>query len=266
MADIVAVLTPTAINVDDYPIAQAPSLGSEKEVSLTSKLARVLGIIFLNDDATVKYTYINKPTTGGGPIVCFVQGELKSDSSPVITFGDLTGTFTPAEWARNKSFNFAASRAVELTGPGVTVISETTVPTITNAKRGGSLILMQLPTLTDFNLVGATTSADIDIPSATGKNIAEGLNSSRWSKRGKTSEGKLKISGYDYGEDDGLNRFRGVTCVAMIETKKDGSVLTCRQFATNYIPGGKQTNPVGDSETVLDAEGTYQSLITLVAP
>lgn len=200
------------------------------------------------------------------PIVCFVITECKADEMPVITLGDLTGDLKPAEYAQNQSFNFAATRGVELTGPGTNLINALDIPTITKAKRGSMFGFVQLPKLSDFIKIGATRTRDITVPSKGSKAIASGLHSTRWVKPSKTSEGSLKITAIDLGDDDSLNRFRGSRCVAMVVTSKEEKIVTSRQFLTQYVPNLDVNNPEGDEEAMLNSEGMFQYMATLIAP
>jgi hypothetical protein len=266
MSAIVQVLTPASIDTEDYPLVQKPALGGEKKVHLTTKLARVLGFIFLKDDASVQYTFENTPVTGGGPIVCFVQDELRSAAAAVVTYGDLTATFEPADYARNQSFDFGCGRGAELAGPNVVAITASTVPTITGAKKGSKLILVQLPTLDDFVEIGCTRGKDLTIPAKHGKLIGDNLEANRYSKKGMTRAPSLKITAYDKTPDDGFARFAGQTCVAMLETLKEDKILCAREFCIDYVPGRDEKNPEADGESTVDAEGSYQYFISLVAP
>lgn len=271
MAAIIKNLTPPQVAVADYEIAQSPVLGGELEVWLTAARTLLLGIAQITDDAgTVAYEYINRPknlsSATPGPILAFVLNECQSDAAPVITLGDLTATMIPAEWAGNQSFNFGATRGVELIGPNSLYISHLTKPTITGAKRGSRFAFVQFPRFDQFVHCGATTAADIELPTPTGKVVGDGLQRNRWMKIGNTTEGKLKITTKSLGADDGLNRFRGQRCCAMLVTRNEGKIVTVQQYATNFVPGAKITNPEAEADSSLDGEGMFQFLATLLAP
>ena len=207
------------------------------------------------------------------PIVAFVMTGLRSANvAAAVSFGTIgssvfTGSFTPAAYAQNQTFDFAAGRGVELVSEDfATVFTSLIVPTVTLAKRGSKFGLIQLPSLGAFRHVGCTTSKDIVVPVRGSKSISCGLDSSRFVKPGKTSEGKLTIKAKDAGEEDGLHRFKGLKCVAMIQTTKEESVLTSRQFCPNFTPSMSISNPDSDGEADQSAEGMFQHLITLVAP
>lgn len=267
MAAIVKVLTPAEIDAADYPIAQNPSLGGELNVWLTTKLPRLIGIAFLSGDATVQYEYINLPTLPlVGPLVAFVYDELRSGAAAVLTYGDLTGTFTPVGYARNRSFDFGTGRGVELAGPNVVVPDADTVASITNAKRGSKIGIYEMPVLADYVKVGSARSKDITIPVKKGKNMLSGMDSNRYNKKGVANEAKLKFSALDENPDDSVQRFAGQTCCAMLERWKEEKLLVERSFCINFVPGRNESNPEGDGETMLDAEGTFQHYIQLPAP
>lgn len=270
-AAVVKNLTPDAILPADYDLAQMPVLGAERQAYLSSKESLLLGIATLTATGVVKYEFVNAPLYDAnpnplGPIAAFVLGELKADAAAVVTLGDLTATFQAAEYSNNQSFDFGASRGIELVGPNAAPITRNTVPTITNAKIGSRIAFVQLPKYADFYLVGATKAKDVDVPSVMGKLIGDGMDSSRYSKKGKTKEGKLKITGADLGADAGLRRFAGFRCAGMLETKSEEKIVVDRQFFTNYVPGLSNGNPEQDNESTLDAEGPFQHMITLVAP
>src|SRR5262245_16692121 len=201
------------------------------------------------------------------PIVAFVYTEVKADAAPVITLGHLSATLAPVGYAANQSFNFSASRGVEMTRgtEPTSVITTATVPTITNARRGGRIAFVQLPKRAHFSLVATTNEKNITLPIRAAKAIASGFDATRYVKPGRTTEGKLRITSKDLTDDDGLRRFMGQRCVAMIETKKEELVITSRSFLTNFVPGASQTNPDGDGESMIECEGFFQHLVTVVA-
>lgn len=200
------------------------------------------------------------------PIVAVVLNDLKADAAAKVTLNGLEGTFTPVSYSSNQSFNFPASRGVEMVGTQSGVILTTSTPTVTNAKRGARVGIVQLPPYSSFRVVGDTTSKDIAVPTKQAKAISRGMDSTRYVKPGKTTEGKLKINARDMGADEGIARFLGVKCVAMLETLSEEQVLRERQLMTSYIPSANQTNPDAEAESGLECDGFFQHMITLPAP
>jgi hypothetical protein len=200
------------------------------------------------------------------PIVAVVLNDLKADAAAKVTLQGLTADIKPVSYSSNQTFNFPASRGVELIGPQTDIITVTSVPTVTAAKRGARIGIVQLPPYSSFRHVGDTTSKDIAVPVKTAKAISRGMDTSRYVKPGKTTEGKLKISARDMGADEGIARFLGVKCVAMLETMSEEQVLRERQFMTSYVPNANQTNPDAEAESGLECDGAFQHMITLPAP
>jgi hypothetical protein len=200
------------------------------------------------------------------PVLAFVMNELKADAASVITIGDLSGTMSPVSYSANTSFNFPAGRGVELVGAGTTLITSAVVPTVTNAKRGSKIGFVQVPKLEDFVLIRNTRSKDVTIPVKQSKAIASGLNSSRYTKPGVTVAGNLKVSALDQNWDDGIARFFGTKCVAMLATVKEERILTDRSFLVNYTPGASSANPDADNESTVDCDGAFQYMAVLPTP
>lgn len=231
-------------------------------LTIASDTSLTVDVAFANTGATQIATLYS-----GNPIVACVLTELKSDLGAAIVLGDLTATFTPAGYATDQNFYFPATRGVELVGPAViaNLITRATIPTVAQCKRGARFAFIQLPRLNTFKLVGATTQADITVPVRNSKSVAAGMDSSRWNKPGKTSEGSLKVMARDITEEDGLNRFKGLKCCAMIETRKEGTLTVLRQFCTNFVPGGQVSNPDQDEASHIDGSGNFQHMCSLVA-
>jgi hypothetical protein len=338
-------LTPAAVAADDYDIAQGPALGAERDVYLTTKPSRFLGILTFKANANASgsngsYERVNSPS-GTDPILAFVMTELKADVAAVVQWNGLTGTFTPVAYSRELGFDFPATRGVELVGTeanegvgsvtittagsgytsaptvtftggagtgaagtaviqggaviGVTITdpgsgytsapvvgftggggtsaaatasleSWVVAPRVTNVKRGTKIGFVQVPAYTNFTKVGLTTAKDITVPSRTAKVIGSGMDSSRHVKPGKTSEGSLRISARETGSDEGLNRYAGLKCQAMVELMKEEAIVTTRQFCTCFVPPLRNTNGDQDEASSNESEGFFQHMITLLAP
>jgi hypothetical protein len=239
-----------------YQYGQVDSIASDTELT-----------VFVNWSVTTASPVSGK-CYSGDPICAFVLSECRAGAAPVATFNDLAGTFTPAGYASDTTYNFGTTRGVELVSASEvnSPILAASVPTITNMYRGCRVGFIQLPRLTDFKLVGSTKTSDITVPSRSSKAIARGTDSSWWSKPGMTTEGRLRVTALDLIEDDGLSRYRGSKCQAMVVTKKEDTVITSRQFCTNINLGGETRNPEGDETSELSAEGSFQYMVTLVAP
>lgn len=260
-------LTPAAIAAEDFEAVQTPALGGEKDVLATTESFRLLGLITMAADGDPDYKFVNAPNTSPGPIVAVVLGAgMRADSAAVVTYAGLTGTFKPVGWSgETSSFNFGATRGVELTGtfshPG-----NSGVPTVTHAKKGSKLALLELPALDEFKFVGCTNDKRVKFPTKKSKAIACQLESSRWTKGGATEVGELSVTSIDLGPDNGLRRIAGMKTVAMIESKSEERVLRERIILCGWTPSIDDEAGEGETESKVNATGMFSYAISLPAP
>lgn len=267
------VLTPTTVAAADYSIARNPAVGYEAKVYLTSKASYKLGSALLtaNGDAGLGYTYVGLPQASPGPIVAVATGAgVFQTAADTITFAGLTGQFTPAGYSSMQGFDFQVGRAVELDGT-FAMPTSSSVPTLTLAAgsgmlKGSQFEIWELPTLTDFTLVGCTNDKNLDIPARGTKNIPCGNNQAEWTVPGMTSIGSLEVVGLNQGFDDGLMRFAGVKCQVMIVELKEDRLVRLRAICTDWTPSCKAPYPAGDAEATVTLSGQYSRFIALPAP
>ena len=262
-------LTPNTISAADYPTAQTPTLGGEKLVYVTTRPSRLLGTAFLTADGVIEYKYVNLPSSATpGPIVAVAleSGVLQDSPGGEITFAGLTGTFEPVGWSSNQGFDFPSGRAVELTGtyeePTIS-----TAPTVTDDMLAGSkFALLELPPLSAFQLAGCTNDRRVKLPARGTKTIPCGLNSAEWTTPGRTTVGELEVTGLNQGADDGLLRYIGLKCQAMLVTQREGRLITQRDFCTDWTPEADVNYPEGDGESTVSLRGMYSRIAVLPAP
>jgi hypothetical protein len=266
-------LTPTTIASADYPIAQTPALGGEKIVYLTTKASRLLGVGFLTSDDVVEWKYVNAPTASQGPIVAVaIDGGIQAAgaASPTITFsggGGLTAAFTSVGWSANQTlFDFPAGRAVEFTGTTFPTSSSVNNLATSGMKQGSKFAIIEMPFYADFLLAGCTNNRSIKVPSRNTKSIPCGMNKAEWTTPGMTQEGNLEVTGLQMGVDDGLSRFRGTKCQAMLPTVREGRLITQRDFILDWTGEADENYPEGDSEATVALKGMFSKMVVLIAP
>jgi hypothetical protein len=265
-------LTPTAIAATDYPTANTPTLGGEIEVRLTTKPSYLLGVASLTADGVLSYKYVATPTANPGPILAVsIGGGVFQNAAETITYGGLSGSFTPVVWSSNQTFSFPVGRAVELTGTYAAPTSSS-VPTLAHASTsthmlaGSQFALIQMPALSDFVLAGCTTERRVKVPVRGTKNIACGMNEAEWTTPGMTRVGELEISGLNQGYDDGLLRFAGVKCQAMLVRNRESRLITERAICTDWTGECETPFPTGDSEATVSLRGQFSKFVVLPAP
>lgn len=262
---VTRVLTPDAVATADYPLAQTPPLGGEKDVYASTTKARILGYITQSADSVGSYTFVNLPSASPGPILAVVYNRLTSDDRAYVTYAGLGGGFLAPGYVADQSYSFPGGKAVELTGTFSTPTSATTA-SMTNGSVGDKIVLVEMPALTAFNYVGCTKDKSTKIPTATSKGIDCQLNTNRWVTQGKRESGELTVNGLDHGPDTGLMRIRGLKCVAMIDANKEDAVKTSRTFCIDWTPSLTNSDPDGDGESTIAATGMFSIVAILSAP
>lgn len=267
-----AVLTPAAIAEAEYSTAKTPVLGAEKDVYLTTSASRLLGTAFLTADGVIQYTYVGLPTAGTpGPIVVAATGagilQLAADT---ITYGGLTGSFTPVAWSSNQTFDFPVGRAVELTGT-YSAPTSSSVPSLTLSPgagmlRGSKFQIWELPPLTSFHLAGCTTEKSVKLPVRGTKSIPCGMEGAEWTTPGMSRVGELSATGLNQGFDDGLLRYAGTKCQAMLVTTREQRLIVQRDFCMDWTPEVDNNYPSGDGESTVALRGEFSKIAILLAP
>lgn len=285
MAAVTKNLTPSAISAVDYPIAKTPALGGEKLVYLSTGNSRLLGVAFAPTDlvagAAFDYQFVLTPSADPpGPILAVaLDGGILQAAAATIGFGGTSGTgvgrlmgsFTNVGYSSHTDFNFPTGRAVELITGGVqsyVAPVSSSVPVVVDGtiKQGTKFALIEMPAYSTFTLAGCTNNRQIQVPSRDTKSIACGLNKAEWTTPGMTQEGSLEVTGLNVGIDDGLSRFRGLKCQAMLVTVREGRIITQRDFCLDWT--GKETDSYGegDAEATVSLTGSFSRMAVLPAP
>lgn len=264
-------LTPTTLVAADYPTAQTPVLGGEVLVYLSTAPSRLLGTALATSDGVLSYKYVGLPSASPGPIAAIaIGGGVFQSAADTVSFANLHGQFTPAGWSSITNFNFPVGRAVELIGTYNVPVSSS-VPVLQAVAGAGILAgsqfaIMELPLLSQFTLAGCTTERQVTVPSRGTKNIACGMNEAEWTTPGVVKTGMLEITGLNQGVDDGLLRFAGVKCQAMLVTLREGRLITSRSVCLDWTGECKTPYPTGESEATVSLSGSFSKLCMFPAP
>jgi hypothetical protein len=265
-------LTPTTVAAADISTAQSPALGGELQVYLTSKTSKLLGKATLtaNGQAGLSWKYVGLPAYAGtNPIVAVATGGgIFQTAADTITFAGRAGSFTPAGWSSITGFDFPVGRAVELDGtysaPNASSVPQLSLGAGSGMLNGSQFEIWELPLLADFNLAGCTTDRQLTIPARGTKNIPCGMNEAEWTVPGMTKVGQLEVTGLNQGYDDGLLRYAGVKCQAMLVEMRDSRLVRLRAICTDWIGDCKAPYPSGDSEATVTLSGQFSRFIALV--
>jgi len=265
-------LTPSAVDAADYPVAQTPRLGGEILVYLSSSPSRILGTGLLTADGVISWTHLLTPSDGTpGPIVVVATGGgVLQVAADTITYAGLTASFSPVAWSSISTFDFPVGRGVEMTGTYVAPTSSS-VPTLTLAagsgmSRGSQFAIVELPALSAFKLVGCTTDRNVTVPSRATKSIPCGMQAAAWTTPGMESIGELEVTGLNKGPDDGLLRYAGVKCQAMLVSMRESRLITERSICTDWVGTARTPYPSGDGEATVTLSGQYSKFVMLPAP
>ena len=271
--------TPASVASADYPIAQTPTLGGEMQVYVSTGQARVLGDCLVTDNSGgVIWNYKLLPTNAvaqqppSGQIVIAARGGgILQSSAATLTYLGLTGSFTPVAWSSNQGFNFPTGRAVELVGtysePVVSSASTVTIPTIGAGMLQGSMFsVIELPAFITFNLAGVTSDRKVTPPTRGSKAIPGGMEEGYWTTPGINKLGELEVTGPNLGFDDGLLRYAGIKCQAMLVTMRENRLLTVRAVAVDWTGAAETPYPSGESEATVTLKGPFNRLCAFPAP
>lgn len=271
---------PSAVNIADMSIAQAPYYGGEFAVYLTNKDCYVVGTLTFSAAATATYaanatvTITNIKAAGtdlqavlemdanlDAPLSFWVRGTNASDA---VCSG--VALFTPPTWAENQSYAFPQGYAVDVDAGVNKFKTVTGISLVQSGSRNLKVALMSLPETTDFALVGCTNNSDFTTKARPSKPIPCGMDGAAFNKKGRSEPGTLKLGANLISMGDGLMRYDGVTCTAMLVGIKEDAVMGDRVVLSRYIPKVSPKLPEGDALATLEADGNYQRAAYFVAP
>jgi hypothetical protein len=267
--------TPAAIDSGLYNLAQTPVLGGEVQVWLSTGASRLLGTAMVTStdgSVTVSWRQNLLPTIGTpGPIAAVAAGGgIVQSAADTITYAGLTGSFTPCGWTANQTFGFPTGRAVELTGtysaPTVSSVPTFSLTAGTGIQTGSWIDFIELPALSTFVLAGQTTDRRVTVPSRNTKAIAAGMYEAFWTTPGIIKTGNLAVTGLNQGYDEGLLRFAGVKCQAMLVPMREGRTITARSVCLDWTGSAETPYGSGESESTVSLTGMFNRMCSFVAP
>jgi hypothetical protein len=282
---------PASVAASDITLATDPYLGGEFQVFLSETQAIRLGDVLMtasgNGGAVAGYaSYTAKAGAvivgvggTGADLQCVTEDRLTSAVNCVVTLNvvdDLgatttaTATFAPPTRASNQSSNFGRGYAVDFvvaSGTSRKIASITGLASIVGGSRGCKFAVYQLPEFSTYTLVGATTEKKFNTKSRAAVGIDIGMEGDASIKRGKTKKGELTIDSKFGSMADGLARFDGARCTALLIGLKEGVLTEQNLVFTNYIPSVEITAPEGDGESMANAAtGKFADHLFFVAP
>ena len=118
-----------------------------------------------------------------------------------------------------------------------------------------------------ITLVGATTEKKFNTKSRAAVGIDIGMEADASIKRGKTKKGELTIDSKFGSMCDGLQRFDGARCTALLVGLKDEVLTEQNLVFTGFIPSVELSAPEGDGEAMANAAtGKFADHLFFVAP
>ena len=274
---ITSQFTPASIAAADYPIAQTPILGGELQVWVSTGQARILGdALVKNETGSIIWTYRGAADTTTSPqgAICLAArgGGIISDASDTVTYGGLTSAaLAPVGWSSVTNFNFPSGRAWEFTG-SFTQPAASSAPAITNPgvgtgiRQGSMFSIIQLPAFSTFKLAGVTNDRKVTPPTRGSKAIPGGMEEAYWTTPGSNKIGELEVTGPNLGYDDGLLRYAGIKCQAMLVTMRENRLITVNAVCMNWT--GAAETPYGslENEATVTLKGPFERLCAFPAP
>ena len=176
------------------------------------------------------------------------------------------------------TFSFALVHADEATTPDtgtITPVGNTQLfssltavqtPTVAGGGINQSFRVYQLPEQADFELIEAQMEVDFNTKDRVAKGIDAGMESDYWVKRGKAAPGDLSIGAKFKGVVDGMARYSGSKCTAMLLGKKEGQTTVDRLVFTQWVGAVKPKLPEGDGEATSESAGKFVDHLFFVAP
>lgn len=271
---------PGAIAAADYPVAQTPILGGELQVWVSTHSARIIGDALVKDNSGgIIWTYrsaVDVTNTASNPLGTIVVaargGGIISDASDTITYGGLTSAaIAPVAWSSNQSFTFPAGRAWAMTG-SFTQPATSSAPAITNPgvgtgiRQGSMFSIIELPAFTTFKLAGVTSDRKVTPPNRGSKSIAGAMEEGYWTTPGVNKVGELEVTGPNLGYDDGLLRYAGIKCQALLMTLRENRLITYQAVAVDWTGAPETPYGAGETEATVTLRGPFNRLCAFPAP
>jgi hypothetical protein len=238
----------------------------------TKKMKTITGMGAMSTIATVEVA------VGGtgyvvGDVLTISGGTLAVAGTAAATVKVLTvtsGAVTTVQVVHPGAYTAApsASAAASTGGTGTGATFNLTFST-TGIVGGGAnqvLELYQLPELTDYTFIIATTDIDFGIKTQQAKGINAGLVTDQWVKGGMSAAGELNIGSKYQTLADGMARFAGQKNTCMLVGVKEQQLIGERLVFTQYWPSIKPKVPSEDNESTMESAGKFVGHAFFVAP
>ena len=276
---------PTTLASADWPVAQKPTFGGEMDVYLTRDPAIEIGKYAVKATNSGVYTAdpVNTPLTGSGSaseliaVVDTSAGMYGGASNIVLTVtgtdqtdAALTGTATFAvpAWVKNTQRVFCLGFATDVVpataGKKFKTVTGVTSTNATDAKNS-AIALFSVQSYDNFVQVGCTTTKEFTTKARVTRPVACGMDASAFAKPGRSDPGELNITSKAVTYGDGLAKFNGINCTAMLKVVKEGQIETDRWFFIGYRPTVRPNFGDGEDEATFQGTGFYEDLAVLVA-
>jgi hypothetical protein len=132
--------------------------------------------------------------------------------------------------------------------------------------QGSMFSVIELPAFSTFNLAGVTSDRKVTPPTRGSKAIPGGMEEGYWTTPGINKLGELEVTGPNLGFDDGLLRYAGIKCQAMLVTMRENRLLTVRAVAVDWTGAAETPYPSGESEATVTLKGPFNRLCAFPAP
>lgn len=264
-AVVTAVGTPTTFTyvLAGADLAEEVAAGSVKACTVTWTADAVNTPLATGDDLVLA---VNSPTgVYGGEDNVWVVLHGTNVSAAAIT---AVGAFSPPGYSRTVAKVFPYGYAVDAVASG-----ENTFKTITGATAycaaeavNAKFKVMALPALTTFAELGCETNFEFSPGTPESVSIACRMDGTAFSKPGQSPEKTATIGTRLFGMGEGLMRYNGTYCTAMLEIKREGVHITDRVYLTDLFPMGSPTIGEGNDPASVSTTGKYEHALLMPAP
>lgn len=275
-------LRPTDIAGADFTVAVKPEVGYESRLYLAAEAATQPGVLEIKAANSGVYTPNNADAGQLSDVpqqLLAVVASEKADAGAqivlVITGTDAddqaytgTATIKVPSYSNNQDFTFPIGYAVEFipNTAGQKCKTITSIATTCNAKAAGMRIVVSgFPDPDDFNLIGCKTKIDYNPKVAEALNIQCGRDPSAFTKPGQFLEAMLDVTAKITNRAEGLSRYNGVQCTALVKTVKEDKLTTDHTYFAGCILTAKNSSSESTDPSTLDATGKFELFAQVIA-
>lgn len=272
---------PTAFSQSLLSAAQAPILGGEFKIYMTTVPAYLVAEIVLSAAATGTLTNdaaVVLPNAGVDIQVAALT-PIRSAGAPVVTISGtgvtnatLSGAATMSRptWVDSPTiYDLPGGAAYDITTTGNEKYKEGDF-SLTSITNGGALQrigLFWLPATADWIQIGCVKSFRFnDNVSRVPKAIPCGMNPVAFIKPGMRQVGNVSASAANRGNLNGLAMFRGHIVTMRVDVVREDSVITDRMVFTRVNVPTQMEGGEGDAETTHSFESIYENALLFSAP